>query len=186
MKTRILNPDSNLGDVYYNNRIKKLKMKKIIAFITPKNAKLVFVTGACGSGKTSTIPYLREAFPVIDTHDFDEKGVPYPCPIQWRVDTTEYWLNVARQNATNGISTIITGVVMPQEIERFPIEIPIIYCLLDITKEKERVSRLQARGAHPDLIVSNQKELLGLRAWFKNPSDAHIVIDTADITIPDL
>jgi hypothetical protein len=61
-----------------------------------------FITGASGSGKSASLPGLRTALPTVDWRDFDEFGVPSPCPHGWRPLTTERWIQVARENKRRG------------------------------------------------------------------------------------
>ena len=71
---------------------------------------MFIVTGASGSGKSACLPGLRATFPSIDWRDFDEFGVPSPCPREWRPRTTERWLQVALNNHHRGQDTLACSV----------------------------------------------------------------------------
>jgi hypothetical protein len=78
---------------------------------------MFFVTGASGSGKSACLPGLRAMSPSIDWHDFDEFGVPSPCPPEWRPRTTERWLQVALASQERGLDTGLVGGAIMGEIE---------------------------------------------------------------------
>ncbi len=80
--------------------------------------KTIFITGAEGTGKTSLIPYLKKDLN-FEIHDFDEVGVPSNPPLQWRLDTTKYWLKIANENKKKGKNTLIAGLIFPEEVERY-------------------------------------------------------------------
>jgi len=67
-----------------------------------KAPMMFIVTGASGSGKSACLPGLRATFPSIDWRDFDEFGVPSPCPRGWRPRTTQRWLQVGLNNHFRG------------------------------------------------------------------------------------
>jgi len=149
-------------------------------------AKLYFITGACGTGKSSIIPYLKKNLEGFDIHDFDEVGVPENPTVQWRKDTTDYWLKVASENAKKDISTLIVGLSIPQEVRNsqyFSSAPKIYYCLLDISEE-ERCKRLSKRGASKELI-EDLEELVGLRKWVSESDFEYIIIDTAGRSIEE-
>ena len=79
--------------------------------------KTIFITGVSGVGKTTIIDELK---PLLDSsfqiHDFDERGVPDNVDRQWRLDETQHWLELGKQNGENGLTTIICGFSSPKEI----------------------------------------------------------------------
>ena len=83
-------------------------------------AMMFFLTGASGSGKSASLPGLRVALPSIDWRDFDEFGVPSPCPREWRPQTTERWIKVALQNQRLGKNTGIAGGAIMGEVLACP------------------------------------------------------------------
>ena len=145
--------------------------------------KLYFITGACGTGKSSIIPYLKKNLKGFNIHDFDEVGVPENPTMQWRKNTTDYWLKVASENAKKDISTLIVGLSIPQEVmtaPHFSSAPKIYYCLLDISEE-ERCRRLSKRGASKELI-EDLEELVGLRKWVPKSKFEYVIIDTTTLS----
>ncbi len=146
---------------------------------------LYFITGACGSGKSAIIPYLKKALKNIDIHDFDEKGVPPNPKIKWRLDTTDYWLKIAKKNAKNNKSTIICGLTMPQEVEKSKYSKsapPIHYCLLDISIYLRR-KRLRQRKERIQELEKFTGYVLGLRKWVRKTKFKHKIINTNKMTL---
>lgn len=80
--------------------------------------------------------------------DFDEFGVPTPCPPHWRSQTTEQWLAVALENQRRGIDTGIVGAAVPGEILACPSapEIQGIHMLLLDCHDVTRIDRLRRRN----------------------------------------
>lgn len=149
-------------------------------------ARLYFITGACGTGKSSIIPYLKKNLEGFDVHDFDEVGVPENPTIQWRRNTTDYWLKVAVENAKKDISTLVVGLSIPQEVKNSPhfsLAPKVYYCLLDISEE-ERHKRLTRRGASKELI-EDLEELVGLRKWIPDSGFEYVIIDTTGRSIEE-
>jgi hypothetical protein len=103
--------------------------------------KVYFITGAEGVGKTAIIDGLKRKFPKIKIYDFDEVGVPQNPPLQWRLNTTLYWIRVALKNQQRKKSTCILGLSFPSEIrsfEEFKNLENINFFLLDLsTRERE-------------------------------------------------
>lgn len=120
--------------------------------------KIIFITGVCGSGKSSLIPHLKTRLPgeQFDIRDFDERGVPDNVGRQWRLNETKRWLGVGAKNAKNGISTIIAGFSKPDEIQNMPSaeDVEILFCLLDASPDTIR-KRLSGRYATQE----SQKEI---------------------------
>lgn len=79
--------------------------------------KYFFITGVTGAGKSSVIEPLKKLLDAkFELHDFDERGVPENVNIDWRVQETKHWLDVCKKNKIKGISTIICGFSVPDEI----------------------------------------------------------------------
>jgi len=123
---------------------------------------LFFVTGASGSGKTSVLPGLRASLPQMDWRDFDEIGVPNPCPREWRPRTTEHWLQEALANQRRGRDTGVAGGAILGEILACP-SAPqldaIKVALLDV-HDVVRIDRLRGRNTH-----GASQEMLSWAAW---------------------
>jgi hypothetical protein len=110
---------------------------------------MFFITGASGSGKSACLPGLRATFPSMDWRDFDEFGVPSPCPREWRPRTTERWLQLALDNQERGQGAGLVGGAIMGEILACPsapqIEIRVV--LLDC-HDVVRLDRLRVRDTH--------------------------------------
>ncbi|MFH1307459.1 MAG: hypothetical protein ABIH72_01250 [archaeon] len=144
-----------------------------------------FIIGAEGVGKSSVLEKIKKAFPKIDTHDFDELGVPLNPTIQWRLNTTLYWLKKAIENQKKDIQTCIIGLCFPKEIKNmveFKKLEKITFCLLDVN-EKERGKRLANRGSSQD-VIEDLENLMELRKQIKQVRGR--VIDTSDLPIEEV
>lgn len=107
-----------------------------------------FISGVCGTGKSSTIKYLKLFLPEkdYDIRDFDERGVPDGGGLTWHNSETKYWLEVASTNAKDNRSTIICGFANPETFElvyggsKYP---PALIFLLNASGEmiKKRLSQ---------------------------------------------
>jgi hypothetical protein len=125
-------------------------MVRYEAATTTKAALMFFLTGASGSGKSASLPGLRAALPGIDWRDFDEFGVPSPCPPEWRPLTTGRWIQTALENKQRGKDTGIVGGAIMGEIMACPsarqideIRVALLDCL-DVV----RLNRLRKRKTH--------------------------------------
>ncbi len=80
--------------------------------------KAYFISGVSGVGKSSVISHLKELLPTnaFDIRDFDERGVPDGGGPVWHDAETLHWFDVAKQNANDGKSTIITGFANPEKL----------------------------------------------------------------------
>lgn len=123
---------------------------------------MFFVTGASGSGKTACLSGLRDALPGMDWHDFDEVGVPDPCPPDWRPRATERWLGTALDDQRSGRDTGVTGGAVYGEIlacPSAPLVAGIRAALLDC-HDWTRIDRLRRRGTH-----GATQDMLNWAAW---------------------
>lgn len=115
--------------------------------------KIYFVTGVSGIGKTTLIQYLR---PLLgngfEIHDFDERGVPNNAGRQWRLDETQYWINLGLKNFDKGIRTIICGFARPSEQNN-----PSVYFILLDADEETIQQRLWSRYQTPESIAIIEK-----------------------------
>ena len=150
-------------------------------------AKLFFVTGSEGVGKSSIVEMLKNNFNNIDIHDFDEVGVPENPNLQWRYDTTLHWIKIAIKNQKKGFSTIIAGLSFPNEVlmyEEHDEMGEILFCLLDV-HETERERRLCERGSTKE-VISDLCQLHQLREKFKDIEFENVVIDTTNLSINEV
>jgi hypothetical protein len=86
----------------------------------------------------------------MDWRDFDEFGVPSPCPPEWRPLTTERWIQAALENKQRGKDTGIVGDAIVGEILACPSapHIDEIHVALLDCHDVVRLDRLRRRGAH--------------------------------------
>lgn len=117
--------------------------------------KIYFISGVCGAGKTSTLIHLKNKLDtnLYDVRDLDERGVPNGGGLNWLQSETRHWLEVAKENATQGKNTIICGFANPELFEEIHTEndIPAQIILLDASPETIR-QRLLNRHATTESI----------------------------------
>jgi RNase adaptor protein for sRNA GlmZ degradation len=164
---------------------------------------LYFITGSSGIGKSTIIPTLKSNLTdVFDIHDFDEQlteeiAMSGNLLDVWRKETTAYWIEEAVKNQKNEKSTIIVGLIYPNETTTINTDISISFCLLDASDEKirerlmgkrfstsERIAGLkQATGQTPEEFIEENKNTMDrLRQEVKKVNG--FVIDTTNDT-PD-
>lgn len=142
-------------------------------------ANVFFITGAEGAGNSSILSYLSDLLVNFNIRDFDEVGVPENPSLQWRLDTTDYWLNVATKNAKKNVSTIVSGLSFPSEVKNSPSFENVantFFCLLDVS-ESERKRRLKKRSASND-VIDDIDQLHSLRDEFKKCSNCFVINTT--------
>ena len=153
-----------------------------------RKSSMFFVTGVCGVGKTSIYPYLRRELRTYMVYDFDEIAVPSRPSIDWRIATTEYWVDVCIENHALGRKTILLGMTVPHEVIPFlPKSLwkELRYLLLDISWE-ERIRRLRCRNETRDFILNEKKNWENLRIWLERSVFQFDVVDTNDLTIKEI
>jgi hypothetical protein len=124
---------------------------------------MFFLTGASGSGKSASLPGLQAALPAMDWRDFDEFGVPSPCPREWRPLMTERWIQVvALENKQRGKDTGVVGGAIMGEILACPSapDIDEINVALLDCHDVVRLDRLRNRGTH-----GATQDMLSWAAW---------------------
>jgi len=94
------------------------------------------------------IPLLKKKLnkSEFDIHDFDERGIPVNVDKKWRQKETKHWLAVGYKNSKKNISTIISGISIPDEVLEIldrRRSINIKFCFLNHTNQqiKERLQR---------------------------------------------
>jgi len=149
---------------------------------------IFFITGTPGVGKTSIINLLKKTLNKFEIHDFDDVGVPNNPSLNWRYQTTKHWLKIGKENLEKNKSTIICGLTIPQEIEKYmltELEGKIYIFLLDVSI-KEREKRLKLRNADQKLI-DDLEEVIGLREWVpKSKLKGKNIINTTKLSIKEV
>lgn len=99
---------------------------------------IAFITGTSGAGKSTLVNNLKNMnLSNCEIHDFDEGGVPEGADENWRRERTNQWVNLCTENYSNGISTIICGVCVPNEIkacEKYTDSLNIAYGFIEISE----------------------------------------------------
>jgi 2-phosphoglycerate kinase len=115
--------------------------------------KNYFITGVNGVGKTAIMEYLM---PLLgngfEVHDFDERGVPDNVGRQWRMDETQYWIELGLANFRKGIRTIVCGFARPSEQD----DPSTAFILLDASEETIR-KRLLNRHQTPESVKAIER-----------------------------
>ncbi|MDQ0884710.1 nucleoside kinase [Peribacillus sp. V2I11] len=151
-------------------------------------APLYIITGAGASGKTFVVNELRRILPDYNVFDYD---VLFQfLKNKDKVDKQQIqniWLRVAREIAESGRTTIICGLIKPQDIEickDFHYFSHIYYLVLHCD-EKTREIRLRTRKKMTDEKIQYIKKLA---KWFIEIADKYNppmpIIDTSktDVT----
>lgn len=118
-------------------------------------AALYLITGTSGVGKSTLVEGLKQRLSAacFAVHDFDEGGVPANADAAWRQKRTAAWVKQAEANAQQGKSTVVCGVIAPNEVI-CPASLSTHFCLLSASPELIS-SRLQSRGWSEALIHDN-------------------------------
>ena len=122
--------------------------------------KIFFVSGVCGVGKSSIIPYLKSVLPSnnYQVYDFDARGVPENADRKWRFAETQHWINEGIKLSKENKSIVVCGFTNPDE---FGNEIKyersrVMLILLDAKPEMIR-RRLEGRYTKNDIFDKEQK-----------------------------
>lgn len=125
--------------------------------------KIYFISGVCGVGKSSLIPYLKKLLPSdkYDVRDFDERGVPDGADRNWRKSEVKKWLVIGEVSAKEGTSTVVCGFVKTKDFEELVTEATpnIKLILLDADSETIR-KRLMGRYSN-DGVFDETKKVIG-------------------------
>lgn len=124
------------------------------------SAKLYFISGVCGIGKSSLIPHLKNLLSPenYDVHDLDERGVPDGGGKKWHDAEVRYWIDIGNKNATNNISTIVCGFAEPEAVAQIkqPSDLEIELIMLDASDDTLR-SRLSGRHSSKQSIAEIER-----------------------------
>lgn len=124
--------------------------------------KLFFITGASGSGKTTTIKNIQEdRTENLDFFFFDSIGVPTPEEMknkfgsgeEWQRITTHNWVKKIKEETLTEKSALLDGQINPSFIDEAckennleNYEVILFHC-----SDEKRSERLIERG-HPELV----------------------------------
>lgn len=127
---------------------------------------LFLIMGASGAGKSSVLAGLQQQRPAIDWRDFDHTPTLATSTAE-RQRNTEYWLQVALENQSRGISTGIAGTVVLGEVlacASAPAPEGIAALLLDCA-DVLRIDRIRSRDG-ADAAQASQ-DMLCWAAWLR-------------------
>jgi energy-coupling factor transporter ATP-binding protein EcfA2 len=127
---------------------------------------LLLVTGASGSGKSTTLAALAGRFPAdsVTCREFDSIGVPAGADQAWRHGAVEHWVRQAVSEQRQGRHLILFGQVPVGELLAAPSADQldgIGACLLHCSTVTRR-DRLIARGMSADELPDH----LAFGQWF--------------------
>jgi hypothetical protein len=87
-------------------------------------AMLFLMTGAGGSGKTTSLERLGDLVPRAARHDYDAIDIPESATPAWRVEDDQIWPGRALEYQTQGRDVLLAGqtplgelLACPREIE---------------------------------------------------------------------
>lgn len=143
--------------------------------------KIYFITGVCGSGKTTAISILKTklAQDKYDLHDLDERGVPAGGGRPWRFEETKYFIEIGRSNTEKGITTIVSGFARPSEMEELApgqenIKFILLYAGPDTLEKRiqgrypTEESRLKFQNKHNKTVEKFVEENVNFTETMKN------------------
>lgn len=116
---------------------------------------IVFISGLSGTGKSTIVDYFsNNPIKGWQFYDYDKGKHPVPADesdhLEWRKLQSEYWLQVAKENAEQSINTCILGMALyPKNTYELPTAKyfgdNIHFALIDC-EDEERKKRLFDRG----------------------------------------
>ena len=127
----------------------------------------IFITGSSGVGKTPLVEILKSSLPDnFEVHDLDEKLIEADRTkpnwlYDWRNKATQYFVDLALENAKQNKSTIICGVIWPSEVQAVPdikVAPPIKFIFLDVEPDELRKRFFARRWSDESKITDLQKD----------------------------
>jgi adenylate kinase len=122
--------------------------------------KIYFISGVCGVGKSTIIPYLKSLLSQsrYSVFDFDERGVPENADRDWRMSETKHWIEEGNRLTQENKCAVICGFIKPDDLpnltDKESAEIRLI--LLDAESEIIR-QRLIKRYTKNNVFDESQK-----------------------------
>ena len=155
--------------------------------------RLLFVIGASGVGKTSSLARLRARdLPGVRCYSFDSLGVPDPATMlrdfgggeQWQSAATTKWVQMLAANPDHAAVAVLEGQTRPSFVRAALAEVPVTptaIVLLDCTPVV-RSARLSGARGQPELANA---EMDRWAAYLRGQADALglPVVDTSACTI---
>ena len=157
--------------------------------------RIVVVTGASGTGKTTLVRALEARnLPGVRCHYFDSVGVPTPeamtadfgSPEEWQAVTTRRWIATLAENGDPHQAAVLDGQVRPSVVRSafagFGVtrgEILLIDCSRAVREARLRDDRRQPELASPQMAawaayLRGQADALGLP-----------ILDTTHLTVAE-
>ena len=155
------------------------------------NKKIIFVTGASGSGKTTIISRLSEILPDIHVYHFDDIGVPSHNDMITEFGSSENWQNTTLRKWVQKLSKLFSHVILegsfyPRYIKSICEEYNVKYrIILFHTDYKTRKERLLSLRSQPELVsqdMENYANMLLNETQLENG----LIIDTTTKSIENL
>lgn len=155
-------------------------------------ARLLFVIGASGAGKTAAVRDLeRRGLPAVRCYHFDTIGVPSPeemerrwgCGDQWQEDATRRWIAQLTNESEAGSVSILDGQTRPAfiypQVTAAGASCRIV--LLDCTASV-RATRLRNGRSQPELATERMENWA---AYLRREAGTHglPIIDTSQLSI---
>jgi len=164
----------------------------------------IFISGVCGAGKSTIAWELGKVLPPASysVYEFDYPGVPSNTPDSCRAERTEQWLRIAVLNACDEVSTVVCGLVHPDEVIAAPSvqhAPPVRFAFLEASDEQIAV-RLQERYSTPmfaELLWRQEKirpetfiptmfaYQRSLRTMFGGPNYSTYFVDTSHASVSE-
>ncbi len=133
---------------------------------------IYFITGSSGVGKSTLVKELKGRLPDgFAVYDFDEVGVPLDADQSWRLETTRKWIKTAKQNNLKNISTIIIGLIHPDEVNEIAgvEDVSVSYIMLEVENGELEKRLLAFRFSTPERIENLKKyEKVTPEEFFEN------------------
>ncbi len=120
---------------------------------------LFLITGSSGVGKSTILPFLKDRLSTeFDAHDFDERltkevALDGSLVDQWRHQTTKHWIGLATENAQTSKSTVVIGLIYPEEVLELKTTVPTKFCFLGASDEQIRHRLMGKRFSAPEKIA---------------------------------
>lgn len=156
--------------------------------------KIIFISGVCGVGKSTLMPYLRELLPAsFVVLDFDSRGVPNGADHAWRKKEVAHWVTEGFTHQERGQSLVVCGFVKPSDFDPAQLEqITIIVLDADANTIRERLmGRYTVHGVFDEnqtVIGKPVQEFIGGNVWYsqkmreESASEGLPLIDTSNKT----